>query len=218
MHQAKIKYRTAKDASIRIESRFRAHVKRRVYVKTLARCVRIQAMARRTVFRFRYRRTRLGVIKIQTAWRRYHHHHKFQRAKWAANRLRRAIKSFLPNLYFKRQLIAAHEAAQAGDTAAVVEVLETNREVLQVRNRMDHFKLLIHSAAVSGDVSVLSMLDPDISDLMAPDALGKSRRGLCVPASASHTAMNLSKSAISPLCDPQVTRPSTTPPSTAASS
>ena len=89
-------------------------------------------------------------------------------------RVQIAIRSFLRNTGLVAEIIALHTSARNGDLVKFKELMngENGNVLTSCRFKYDHLKSILQTVAKTGNVSMMSSLEPTFDDILSKDLLG----------------------------------------------
>jgi hypothetical protein len=168
-HVARKHYRRLR-AAIRLQAWARGRAARAEFVRQRA-ATRLQAQARGFLQRRAYLRL-CAAIAIQALFRGAQARRRWGEAQWAVRVMQGAVRRFLHEILESRRVHKLHLAARAGQVGLVARMLEERPWLALKRDRQSHFRTLLHSAALSDDLSMVAFLNPRADELLARDGRG----------------------------------------------
>jgi myosin-5 len=137
--------------------------------------IKLQALVRGVMARKELQRMRAedgSARKIQAMWRGGVAHQQYKEKMRALRTIQLWLRRQLRNWSLRQQIAFAFKAAEDGQVNAIASIIQKNAEILYIRNRLDKFKALLHAAALGGNTSLVSLLDPLPEDLQLVDTDG----------------------------------------------
>ena len=167
--QQKKEFAKKKEATVLLQSKMREKSAKSEFAKNKKSCTLLQSRARTWKAKKDYYNDQNAVKLAQSMCRRNICQREYKTVKEKTIHVQRLVKRFVRNIQLQSRILALHQAAKKGKLTVVVELLDKDRDLRNVRNRYDHGKTLLHSASMSNSVELIALLCSDKKEVFALD-------------------------------------------------